>query len=407
MPKLIDTRTPTVKAVDAIDMSSAGFHTIPLPWYAHMEGAPNKATACAILADLVFWYRSRIEYQEGTLEPVGRHKRFKADMLQRSRGYYEYLGISVRQERTALDFLANTLGVIRKELRRVGQLSNVRYIDLVPEVLVKISKHIVKEEVVQSESIAVDSLSQETIAAEGKTYTERTLTESTDRDCEAKASLKLKLKEDLDLVTERFTLASFREDENKTVKALLQWSERICAKLETSIDLRDTALVEFRSMRQNCRKLGKGFEDPLPEMLARVMYNFLHKSLETGDSTGYSYAYMESRYLKPENQLLLSYDTYMAIWHTATGGRNNEMDKKLEKHKSIQIPNKIKGTAASVLVQAVETMLAKQGVDFSDMAWEWAKEMNADDYWKDQTTVSWRKVIERISEVTKNGLTRY
>lgn len=132
--------------VDQVAKLNITGNVIPLTWFQTMTGESGKPMLLAIdlLADIVYWYRPQEVRDEGSGDLMGYRKKFKADYLQRSyRQIEERFGVTRKQARTALDFLCDK-GVIRKHLREevTGEgmkLFNCMYLELVPEVLVKLT----------------------------------------------------------------------------------------------------------------------------------------------------------------------------------------------------------------------------------------------------------------------------
>lgn len=114
-------------------------------WLKYPDGKPHM-NALYILADIVYWHRPTEELDEKTGKVIGYRTKFSGEKLQRSRNYYEAeCGFTNKQVKDTLAFLADEVGVIVKIIKDVvilenGEtLSNVLYLDLVPEVLYRIT----------------------------------------------------------------------------------------------------------------------------------------------------------------------------------------------------------------------------------------------------------------------------
>lgn len=140
MNMMIQTRTgnPIVDAVATLNITG---NVIPEAWYHTIVNEKGKVNCLAIhiLADIVYWYRPTENRDETTLSVTYTKKFHDEDYLQRS---YEQLmdkfNISRKQAYDAIVML-ESLGVIRRHLRNLhtncGTISNVMFIELVPDVL--------------------------------------------------------------------------------------------------------------------------------------------------------------------------------------------------------------------------------------------------------------------------------
>lgn len=127
--------------VDQVATMNLTGNIIPESWYHTIinENGKTNTLAILILADIVYWYRPTEERDETTLSVSYSKKFHDEDYLQRS---YEQLmekfNISKRQARDAL-ILLETLGVVKRHFRNIVvaglPLSNVMYLELVPDVL--------------------------------------------------------------------------------------------------------------------------------------------------------------------------------------------------------------------------------------------------------------------------------
>jgi|SRR5882724_2654592 len=126
--------------VDAIGEMAFEGHITPWSWYQTLRFANGKPDLIAItlLGDIVFWYRPVEDIDEATGNLVGKRKRFKADLLQRSyQSWADQFGLTKRQAKDACFRLENDYGVIRRVFRTIdtptGRLANVLFIAPVPE----------------------------------------------------------------------------------------------------------------------------------------------------------------------------------------------------------------------------------------------------------------------------------
>jgi len=138
-----------VKAVGAINFQG---NIIPHLWYRTLRASHNKLdpngkpqlAAIVVLSELVYWYRPRVQLDPQTGQIVSIHKRFPDDKLRRSMPSLQAkFGLSYKQVRDALDFLADEVGVITREIRTIGEgddrRGNVLFLEIVPEVLRRIT----------------------------------------------------------------------------------------------------------------------------------------------------------------------------------------------------------------------------------------------------------------------------
>ena len=101
--------------------------------------------AVNILADIVYWYRNSIVRNEQSGEIVSIKKKFKADFLQRSYDQIaEYFNVPKQTAKDAVNFL-KALGLIKVHFRVIRNeglvMSNVMFIEIVPDVLIKFSNN--------------------------------------------------------------------------------------------------------------------------------------------------------------------------------------------------------------------------------------------------------------------------
>ena len=99
--------TPEVDAIGALPFTGT---LIPHAWYTALAlpcGRPD-LVAITLLADIVYWYRPVVERDPATGEILRQHKKFKADMLQRSyQAFAAQFGFTKRQVREALGRVVN------------------------------------------------------------------------------------------------------------------------------------------------------------------------------------------------------------------------------------------------------------------------------------------------------------
>ena len=140
----INTKTGN-KIVDKIGQMNFQGNVIPETWYSTVVNSKGNVNCLAIiiLADIVYWYRpSEIRSESGLL--VNYKKKFNDDFyLQRNyEQISEKFNISKKQARDSIVFLEE-LGVIKRHFRTIdcmnGKLPNVMFIELIPEILQKLT----------------------------------------------------------------------------------------------------------------------------------------------------------------------------------------------------------------------------------------------------------------------------
>lgn len=142
-------KTSGVRIVDEMMKFNATGNVIPAQWYKTItkeNGKPN-LNAIILLSDIVYWYKPTIVRNEATGEVEGLKKRFKGDMLQRTyQSFSEQFGISKRDAMNAIVALEK-LGVVKRHFRSIKVetllVNNVLFIELVPEVLFKLTFDVV------------------------------------------------------------------------------------------------------------------------------------------------------------------------------------------------------------------------------------------------------------------------
>lgn len=96
------------RIVDEVGRINISGNIIPMVWFQairYPNGKPN-VNAIIILADIVYWYRPTEIRDEITGQVVGRRKKFRDDLLQRSYGQIsELFGLTKKQVVTAVNAL--------------------------------------------------------------------------------------------------------------------------------------------------------------------------------------------------------------------------------------------------------------------------------------------------------------
>ncbi|EMF8444489.1 replication protein [Salmonella enterica subsp. enterica serovar Muenchen] len=145
------TPTDTVVAIGQINLTG---NVIPASWWRHItlpSGRPDQ-TAITLLAEIVYWYRPSEVRDEITGALVGYRKRFHGDKLQRSyQAFADQFGFSKREATDALKRLRDA-GFITLELRTIQTsegitLSNVLYVEPVPEAVLDINSMVRKSDI--------------------------------------------------------------------------------------------------------------------------------------------------------------------------------------------------------------------------------------------------------------------
>ena len=131
--------------VDAVGQLNITGNVIPEAWYTSITNKCGKPSSLAILllADIVYWYRP-VENRDEISQKVTYSKKFSdSEYLQRSYDQItDKFGISKKQAREAL-ILLEELGVVKRHFKEKMsggiKLSNVMYLELIPDVLKAIS----------------------------------------------------------------------------------------------------------------------------------------------------------------------------------------------------------------------------------------------------------------------------
>ena len=119
---------------------------IPASWYQNIRKGKNKTdlVACAILANIMYWYRPTEVRDEATDKVIGYKQKFKADKLQKSyANYAEMLGIPKSTIKKAIDNLVN-LKLVTRTFRNFTtkeglRLINVMYLEPILDNILAIS----------------------------------------------------------------------------------------------------------------------------------------------------------------------------------------------------------------------------------------------------------------------------
>ena len=107
------------------------------------NGKPNM-NAVMILAEIVYWYRPKVEKTEEEQNDIQLQKKFKADLLQLSyRKIMNKFNLSKDQCKRALDLLEN-MGLIKRHYRMITaddgtKFNNVMYIELIAEKIIELT----------------------------------------------------------------------------------------------------------------------------------------------------------------------------------------------------------------------------------------------------------------------------
>ena len=120
-------------------------NVIPEVWYKTIVSSNGRVNLLAIniLADIVYWYRPMEIRDEMTGDVTWKKKFADDDYLQRNYSKIcEKYNVSTKQAREALIVL-ETLGVVKRHFRTIetemGKCPNVMYIELIPDVLYKLT----------------------------------------------------------------------------------------------------------------------------------------------------------------------------------------------------------------------------------------------------------------------------
>lgn len=142
--------------VDSVGQLKYTGNLIPNSWYGKItlqSGKPD-LVAIVILAELVYWYRPT-EIKENVTGMIMWKKKFRKDYLQKSiRELADKFSLSYEQIKNALNRLAHDGYIIkhtRNEVINGMKYGNVLYIELVPDMLVKLMHEEVPEDKFENE----------------------------------------------------------------------------------------------------------------------------------------------------------------------------------------------------------------------------------------------------------------
>ena len=139
---MVDTRTPEVKAISLIAFTG---NIIPHHWWQSIRTPAGKPDwlGIVILAEVCYWYRERVERDEATGAVIGRHKKFKADFLQKNyAALAEQFGTTIKHAKAAVQRLEKA-GLLKRLCKTVDvggrRIPNVLYIKPLAEAVGAIS----------------------------------------------------------------------------------------------------------------------------------------------------------------------------------------------------------------------------------------------------------------------------
>ena len=130
---------------ESILQESSAFNLIPIKWYDNirLNNGKSDMIACAILSEIVYWYRPKIIRDADTNQIVSTEPKFKADLLQKSYAdLADKFCISKKQVTDAVSRLV-TLDLIEREFRTItvrgNKIPNVLYLRLNVDRLIDIT----------------------------------------------------------------------------------------------------------------------------------------------------------------------------------------------------------------------------------------------------------------------------
>lgn len=137
-----------IDSVDKLYGAPVSGNLVPPAWCHKIVGKNGKPNmnAVMILADIVYWYRPKVERIEGDPNDVRLKKKFKADLLQFSyRKIMNEFNLTRDQCKRALDLL-ESMGLIKRHYKTVdlndgSKLGNVMYIELFTDNVLKLSEN--------------------------------------------------------------------------------------------------------------------------------------------------------------------------------------------------------------------------------------------------------------------------
>lgn len=137
-----------IDSVDKLYGTPVSGNIVPPAWCHKIVGKNGKPNmnAVMILAEIVYWYRPKVERIEGDQNDVQLKKKFKADLLQLSyRRIMNEFNLTRDQCKRALDLL-ESMSLIRRHYKTVdlkdgSKLGNVMYIELFTDNVLKLSEN--------------------------------------------------------------------------------------------------------------------------------------------------------------------------------------------------------------------------------------------------------------------------
>lgn len=183
-----------IDSVDKLYGAPVSGNLVPPAWCHKIVGKNGKPNmnAVMILADIVYWYRPKVERIEGDQHDVQLKKKFKADLLQLSyRKIMNEFNLTRDQCKRALELL-ESMGLIKRHYKTVdlndgSKLGNVMYIELFTDNVLKLSEnesydpYMVEPHRVCDKTDEVYGNNQTAYQIDHMTNTENT-TENTDKD---------------------------------------------------------------------------------------------------------------------------------------------------------------------------------------------------------------------------------
>ena len=135
-----------IDSVDKLYGASISGNLVPPVWCYRIVGENGKPNmnAIMILAEIVYWYRPKVDYVKSEQDDVQLRKKFKADLLQLSyRKIMNEFNLSKDQCKRALDLL-ESMGLIRRYYRTVTsgdgtRFNNVMFIELCTEKVLELT----------------------------------------------------------------------------------------------------------------------------------------------------------------------------------------------------------------------------------------------------------------------------
>ena len=183
-----------IDSVDKLYGAPVSGNLVPPAWCHKVVGKNGKPNmnAVMILADIVYWYRPKVERIEGDQHDVQLKKKFKADLLQLSyRRIMNEFNLTRDQCKRALDLL-ESMGLIKRHYKTVdlndgSKLGNVMYIELFTDNVLKLTQEgshdpgVIEPHRVNDKTDEVYGNNQTAYQIDHMTNTENT-TKNTDKD---------------------------------------------------------------------------------------------------------------------------------------------------------------------------------------------------------------------------------